>query len=60
LKCEREEDKNCYEILEVAGIKGREGSLYSADDHYVRLSLIGSQDDFDILIHKLKILVAKK
>jgi len=60
LKCEREEDKNCYEILEAAGINGRTGSLYSDDDHYVRLSLIRSQDDFDILINKLKTLVAKQ
>ncbi|XP_047157126.1 tryptophan aminotransferase-related protein 4-like [Vigna umbellata] len=60
LKCEREEDKNCYEILEAAGISGREGSLYSADNHYVRLSLIRSKDDFDILINKLNTLVAKQ
>ncbi|MED6189761.1 hypothetical protein PIB30_099125 [Stylosanthes scabra] len=53
LKCEREEDKNCYKILEAAGINGYEGSMYSADDRYVRLSLIRSQDDFDILINKL-------
>ncbi|CAJ1953202.1 unnamed protein product [Sphenostylis stenocarpa] len=59
LKCEREEDKNCYEILEAAGINGRQGSVYSADNHYVRLSLIRSQDDFDILINKLNTLVAK-
>ncbi|QCD98570.1 U3 small nucleolar RNA-associated protein 4 [Vigna unguiculata] len=60
LKCEREEDKNCYEILEAAGINGRAGSVYSADNHYVRLSLIRSKDDFDILINKLKTLVAKQ
>ncbi|KAL1319592.1 hypothetical protein HN51_071841 [Arachis hypogaea] len=59
LKCEREEDKNCYEILKAAGINGHEGSMYSADDRYVRLSLIRSQDDFDILINKLTVLVAK-
>ncbi|KAG4939508.1 hypothetical protein JHK82_045232 [Glycine max] len=60
LKCERQQDNNCYEILEAAGINGREGSLYSADNRYVRLSLIRSQDDFEILINKLKILVSKE
>jgi len=60
LKCERKEDKNCYEILETAGINGRKGSLYSVDDRYVRLSLIRTQDDFDILINKLKTLIAKQ
>ncbi|KAG4380375.1 hypothetical protein JHK82_045233 [Glycine max] len=60
LMCERQQDKNCYEILEAAGINGREGSLYSADNRYVRLSLIRSQDDFEILINKLKILVSKE
>jgi len=35
LKCEREEDKNCYETLEATGINGRTGSIYTDDDHYV-------------------------
>jgi len=60
LNCEREEEENCYEILDSAGINGRKGSLYSADDHYVRLSLVGSQDNFDIMINKLKTLVDKE
>ncbi|KAF7820321.1 tryptophan aminotransferase-related protein 4-like [Senna tora] len=57
VKCEREEDGNCYEILKAAKIEGREGSLYSAEDRYVRLSLIKTQDDFDILINYLTKLV---
>ncbi|KAF7820322.1 tryptophan aminotransferase-related protein 4-like [Senna tora] len=57
VKCEREEDRNCYEILKAAKIEGREGSLYSAEDRYVRLSLIKTQDDFDILINYLTKLV---
>ena len=57
LKCERQQDKNCYEILEAAGIIGRQGSDYSADNRYLRLSLIRSEDDFEILINKLKNLV---
>ncbi|KAL5122864.1 Tryptophan aminotransferase-related protein 4 [Glycine soja] len=60
LKCERQEESNCYEILEAAGIIGREGSDYSADNRYLRLSLIKSQDDFEILINKFKSLVAKE
>ncbi|MED6197009.1 hypothetical protein PIB30_052750 [Stylosanthes scabra] len=59
LKCEREEDKNCSKILEGGGINGRGGSMYGADDRYVRLSLIRSQDDFDILVNKFTLLVAK-
>lgn len=60
LKCERQEDKNCYEILEAAGINGSQGSAFGADNRYVRLSLISSQDDFEILINKLKTLIAKE
>ncbi|XP_017439181.1 tryptophan aminotransferase-related protein 4 isoform X2 [Vigna angularis] len=60
LKCEREEDKNCYEVLKAGGIDGYEGSMYSADNRYVRLSLIRSKDDFDILINKLEALVSKQ
>ncbi|TKY46072.1 Tryptophan aminotransferase-related protein 4 [Spatholobus suberectus] len=60
LKCEGQQDKNCYEILEAAGIIGREGSLYIADNRYVRLSLIRSQDDFEILTINLRNLVAKE
>ncbi|KAI4352766.1 hypothetical protein L6164_006987 [Bauhinia variegata] len=59
LKCEREEDKDCYAVLSAAEIDGRPGSTFSADDRYVRLSLIRSQDDFEILINKLKKLVAE-
>ncbi|CAL0302990.1 unnamed protein product [Lupinus luteus] len=60
VKCEREQDKNCYDALEAAGINGRQGSVYSADNRYVRLSLIRSQDDFEILINKLRNLVANE
>ncbi|KAE9617449.1 hypothetical protein Lal_00034732 [Lupinus albus] len=60
VKCEREQDKNCYDVLVAAGINGRQGSVYSADNRYVRLSLIRSQDDFEILINKLRNLVAKE
>ncbi|KAI4346546.1 hypothetical protein L6164_007435 [Bauhinia variegata] len=60
LKCEREEDKDCYRILRAANIIGREGSMFSAEDRYVRLSLIKSQDDFEILADRLMKLVAEE
>lgn len=57
VKCEREEDKNCYDVLLAANIQGRQGSMFHAEDRYVRLSLIRSQDDFDLMIQKLNKLV---
>ncbi|RDX93244.1 Tryptophan aminotransferase-related protein 4, partial [Mucuna pruriens] len=60
LKCEREQDMNCNEILDAAGINGYQGSVFGADNRYVRLSITGSQDDFEILINKLRNLVAKE
>ena len=60
LKCERQEDKNCYEILKAAHIIGRQGSKFSADDCFVRLSLIRSQDDFEILINYVRKLVSEE
>ncbi|KAK8649210.1 hypothetical protein V6N13_129944 [Hibiscus sabdariffa] len=60
VKCEREEDKNCYAVLKAANIIGRQGNLFGSEDHYVRLSLVRSQDDFDILIHRLQKLVLEE
>ncbi|KAJ7969772.1 Tryptophan aminotransferase-related protein [Quillaja saponaria] len=60
VKCERQEDKDCYSVLKAANIDGRAGSVFSADDHYVRLSLIKSQDDFEILLDKITKLVAEE
>lgn len=57
MKCEREEEKDCYEVLEAGNIRGRQGGLFFAGDSYVRLSLLRSQDDFDLLIQKLSQLV---
>lgn len=59
LKCEREEDKDCYAVLEAAKILGRRGSLFGAEERYVRLSLLKTQDDFDILVYRLKILISE-
>ncbi|KAK7380540.1 hypothetical protein VNO78_33053 [Psophocarpus tetragonolobus] len=60
LKCERQQDMNCNEILKTVGINGHEGSVFGADNRHVRLSITGSQDEFEILINKLTNLVAKE
>ena len=60
LKCEKEEDKECYGVLKKAGIIGRNGTLFSANSSYVRLSLIKTQDDFDILLHQINKLVGEE
>ena len=61
VKCEREEDEDCYKVLqEEANVYGRKGSVFGAEDRYVRLALIRSQDDFDILLHRLNQLVSKE
>ena len=60
LRCEREEDKDCYRALKKAGIIGREGTLFGTASSYVRLSLIKTQDDFDIMLNHLNKLVTKE
>ncbi|KAF3445639.1 hypothetical protein FNV43_RR10815 [Rhamnella rubrinervis] len=57
LKCEREEDKDCYQVLKAANITGREGTVFGAESRYVRLALIRGQDDFDQLLQRLKAIV---
>ncbi|CAI0396336.1 unnamed protein product [Linum tenue] len=58
LKCEREEESDCYGVLKAAGIIGRGGSVFYATDRNVRLSLIKTRDDFDLLVDKLQKLVS--
>ncbi|XP_039170628.1 tryptophan aminotransferase-related protein 4-like [Eucalyptus grandis] len=58
VKCEREEDRNCIEILNAAKILGRGGSIFHDDNRYTRLSLIRSDDNFDMLISRLESLVS--
>ena len=58
VKCEREEESDCGAVLEAGNIKGRSGSIFSAKDRYVRLSLIKSQDDFELLLQRLTELVS--
>ncbi|KAL8058316.1 hypothetical protein ABFX02_03G010300 [Erythranthe guttata] len=60
VKCEREEDTNCIEVLLAANILSREGSLFSVEDRYVRLSLLKSDDEFNLLMHHLGKLVAEE
>ncbi|KAF7820318.1 tryptophan aminotransferase-related protein 4-like [Senna tora] len=57
-QCEREEDRDCYQVLKQYKVTGRAGSLFGADDRYVRLSLVKSDDDFDLLLQQLKKIVA--
>ncbi|KAI3914297.1 hypothetical protein MKW92_037375 [Papaver armeniacum] len=61
IKCEKEEDENCYEaLLRDGGIIGRSGSFFNAENRYVRLSLIKSQDDFDWLLKRMKNIVSQE
>ena len=53
IKCEIEEEKDCYAVLRAADIIGRAGSRFGADERFVRLSLVKTQDDFDILLRQL-------
>lgn len=58
VKCLREEETNCTAVLEAAKIIGRAGSKFSAEERYVRLSLLKSDDDFEQLLVRLRELVA--
>ncbi|KAK9087011.1 hypothetical protein Syun_029405 [Stephania yunnanensis] len=60
LKCERKEDGDCPAVLRAAGVMGRNGSVFHASNKYVRLSLIRSQDDFDLLLRKIDALVSQE
>ncbi|KAI3810420.1 hypothetical protein L1987_20032 [Smallanthus sonchifolius] len=58
VKCEREEDDDCGAVLEAGNIISRSGRVFSAKDRYTRLSLIKSQDDFELLLKRLTELVS--
>ncbi|KAK9111168.1 hypothetical protein Scep_018687 [Stephania cephalantha] len=60
LKCEREEDHDCYAVLRAARIISRKGSVFSVEDRYARLSLIKNQDEFDLLLHRIDELVSQE
>lgn len=57
IKCENEEDKDSHAVLREAKIIGRAGHVFGVERRYVRLSLVNSQDDFDLLQHRLEMLV---
>ncbi|CAI9091674.1 OLC1v1026757C1 [Oldenlandia corymbosa var. corymbosa] len=50
IRCENEEDEDCRTVLiGEANIIGRTGYDFGSKRRYVRLSLVSSQDDFDLL-----------
>uniref|UniRef100_A0A0E0C724 Alliinase C-terminal domain-containing protein n=1 Tax=Oryza meridionalis TaxID=40149 RepID=A0A0E0C724_9ORYZ len=53
VKCEWEEDDDCYETLLAAGINSLTGTVNEAGTRYTRLSLIKTQDDFDMLLERI-------
>ncbi|KAL6615939.1 hypothetical protein ACP70R_038209 [Stipagrostis hirtigluma subsp. patula] len=57
VKCEREEDQDCYEALLKANIITRSSALFEASSRYTRVSLLKSDDDFDVLMERVTELV---
>jgi aspartate/methionine/tyrosine aminotransferase len=57
VKCEREEDDDCYDMLLKAKIITRPGVWSEASSRYTRVSLLKSQDDFDLLLERITELV---
>ncbi|CAL4947760.1 unnamed protein product [Urochloa decumbens] len=57
VKCEREEDEDCYEALLQAKIITRTGVGNEVSSRYTRISLLKSDDDFDVLMDRVTDLV---
>ncbi|CAO1945185.1 unnamed protein product [Urochloa humidicola] len=57
VKCEREEDHDCYEALLKANIITRSGAGYEASSRYTRVSLLKMDDDFEALMERVTDLV---
>ncbi|KAF8678502.1 hypothetical protein HU200_046256 [Digitaria exilis] len=57
VKCEREEDVNCYDALLKANIITRSGVYFEAGSRYTRVSLLKSDDDFEVLMERVTDLV---
>lgn len=55
-----EEDEDCYAVLKKSGIASRSGTLFEANSHYTRLSLVRTEDDFDLLTMRMEALVSKE
>nr|AYN25508.1 alliinase [Allium chinense] len=60
VKCEWEEDKDCYQTFQNGRINTQSGLGFEAGSRYVRLSLIKTKDDFDQLMYYLKDMVEAK
>jgi Allinase len=58
LKCENEEDVDCRDVLRKGGIISRGGAVFEAGTRYTRLSLLKTDDHFEMLLEKLKPLAA--
>ncbi|TVU35310.1 hypothetical protein EJB05_17194, partial [Eragrostis curvula] len=57
VKCEREEDGDCYEALRKAKIITRSGVGNEAGNRYTRMSLLKSDDEFEVLMDRVTDLV---
>ncbi|TVU35308.1 hypothetical protein EJB05_17192, partial [Eragrostis curvula] len=57
MKCEREEDEDCQEVLLKEKIITRSGVKNEANSRYTRMSLLKSDDDFDVLMERVTDLV---
>ncbi|TVU35302.1 hypothetical protein EJB05_17186, partial [Eragrostis curvula] len=57
VKCEREENQDCHEALLKANIITRSGVENEAGSRYTRVSLLKSDDDFDVLLERITDLV---
>lgn len=57
MKCEREEDYDCSDVMLKAKIITRSGVWNDASSRYTRISLLKSQDDFDLLLERVTELV---
>ncbi|KAL6845042.1 hypothetical protein ACP4OV_024537 [Aristida adscensionis] len=57
VKCEREEDEDCNAALLKAKIITRSSKQFEASSRYVRISLLKSDDDFDVLMERITDLV---
>ncbi|CAI9089805.1 OLC1v1024445C2 [Oldenlandia corymbosa var. corymbosa] len=61
IKCENDEDKDCYSVLwDEANIKGKAGHDFGSESRYVRLSLISNRQDFDLLVRRLEGLISQE
>lgn len=60
LKCEMVDDQDCEAVLRKEGIISRGGLTFGADARYTRLSLLKTQDDFELLMQKMEAIISKE